>query len=217
MELHRKYEIPGMFFVPTENSEGRNVLTKEAIKSNASKLISFGGHTEHHTYLTSIPEEEVEKEIVNNKTYLEDILGASVDHFCLPGGKYDQTILNKVYQNFKTCRTADTMAFSSEGNLFIPTFHFYPRGIKSLVGNSLRHRNLRMGINVVTHANMPYFSLIRKLTDEAAKLGKSQILIWGHSWEIDELELWNELEQYMVYVKNAYKDHIVSFDELTIE
>ena len=32
-ELHEKYKIPGMFFVPTFNREGRKVLTKEMIRS----------------------------------------------------------------------------------------------------------------------------------------------------------------------------------------
>ena len=33
-ELHRKYNIPGMFFVPNFNKEGREVLTPEMIRDN---------------------------------------------------------------------------------------------------------------------------------------------------------------------------------------
>ena len=66
-ELHEKYEIPGMFFVPTRNREGREVLTPQMMREAESKYVSFGGHTENHTYLTSIPFGEVEQEVLLNK------------------------------------------------------------------------------------------------------------------------------------------------------
>lgn len=69
-ELHEKYKIPGMFFVPTFNREGRKVLTKEMIRSSESEYVQFGGHTQNHTYLTSIPLEDVEEEVLLNKNYL---------------------------------------------------------------------------------------------------------------------------------------------------
>lgn len=215
MDLHKKYEIPGMFFVPTENREGRNVLTREQIKASASEFVTFGGHTEHHTYLTSMPKSEVEQEIKANKEYLEDILGVPIRHFCLPGGKYDQEILDIVFRQFETCRTADTMAFSKKGNLLIPTFHFYPRGIKSLIGNAIKQKNVLLGRKALQNAGKSYFDLIRILTDEAVRVKDSQIIIWGHSWEIDELGLWGELEQYMSYVKQIYGKLIVSYNNLT--
>ena len=85
-ELHEKYKIPGMFFVPTFNREGRKVLTKEMIRSSESEYVQFGGHTQNHTYLTSIPLEDVEEEVLLNKNYLQECLGHEIKHFCLPGG-----------------------------------------------------------------------------------------------------------------------------------
>lgn len=214
MELHRKNEIPGMFFVPTENREGRNVLTREQIKESASEFVSFGGHTEHHTYLTSIPKSEVEQEIKANKEYLEDILGFPIRHFCLPGGNYDQEILDIVIRQFETCRTADTMAFASENRLLCPAFHFYPRGLKSIVGNSIRHSNYLYGFKALLNARKDYFSMLRLLTDEAVRNNEEQLIIWGHSWEVEELNLWKELDDYMRYVKEHYGHLIVSYDDL---
>ena len=49
-ELHEKYQIPGMFFVPTKNREGREVLSPNIIKRAESQYVSFGGHTDNHTY-----------------------------------------------------------------------------------------------------------------------------------------------------------------------
>jgi hypothetical protein len=42
-ELHEKYEIPGMFFVPTRNREGRDVLTPQMMREAESKYVGFGG------------------------------------------------------------------------------------------------------------------------------------------------------------------------------
>lgn len=214
MELHRKHAIPGMFFVPTENKEDRAVLSKEQIALSASDLISFGGHTQHHTYLTSIPIQRVEEEIRENKVFLEDVLGQEINHFCLPGGQYNQEILSNVYQQYETCRTADTMAFSAREKLLIPTFHFYPRGLKSIVGNSFRHRNYSYGFKALSSIGNNYFDLLRILTDEAVANNEEHIMIWGHSWELEEYDLWNELDSYMAYIKTNYGSLIVPYDAL---
>ena len=122
--LHEKYGIPGMFFVPTENREGRAVLTPEDIRDAArSALLDFGGHTHTHRYLTTVDPQEVAGELADNKHYLEDILGREVPHFCLPGGKYNQEVLNEAFAQFKTVRTADTMNFYNQSDLLKPTFH----------------------------------------------------------------------------------------------
>lgn len=214
IELHRKHEIPGMFFVPTQNSEGKRVLTREQIRENASELIQFGGHTQHHTYLTSISLNDVEDEIKNNKLYLEEILGEKMNHFCLPGGKYNSDILKIVYQHYDTCRTADTMAIVRDEKLVKPTFHFYPRGLKSIVGNSLKQRNASLAFKSLTHANLDYFKLLRYLTEEIAQIEDSYVVLWGHSWEIEEVGLWDKLEEYMVFLKRNYAAEIVAYDEL---
>lgn len=212
-ELHQQYNIPGMFFVPTENSEGRAVLSEGEIREAASELISFGGHTFHHVYLTNIPKEQIAEEIRTNKEYLEDILGNEVPHFCLPGGKYDEAILQAVYQCFKTCRTAETMNFVNEGNLIRPTFHVYPRGKKSLIVNALRHGNVKEGARVALNMRESYFEVIERLIREK-KETDAQIVIWGHSWELEEQGLWGKVDSLMKMIGSEYRDHIVSYKEL---
>lgn len=201
-DLHDKYEIPGMFFVPTKNREGRGVLTPEMIKRAESKYVSFGGHTENHVYLTDIPLEQVEEEIVSNKQYLENILGHKVNDFCFPGGKYNQEILEIVYKHFKTARTADTMNFKHDGVIIKPTFHFYNRGKISLIGNAVRNHSFREMFMVLKLINRDYFSILEELLD-CMKERDGFIVVWGHSWEIEEYGLWNNVEQLMQKV-NRY-------------
>ena len=211
-ELHEKYKVPGMFFVPTYNREGRDVLSPEMIKKGASRYVKFGGHTENHTYLTDIPIESVESEILDNKKYLENILGEEGPHFCLPGGKYNSEVLNIIYKHFKTIRTADTMNFRYNGGLLKPTFHLYPRGKKSLLGNCRKNNSYKELFYIGTHLNKNYFQIIRDLINQESKNENSIIMVWGHSWEIEEQSLWDEVEK-ILKMKVVQKNKC-SYDEI---
>lgn len=213
MELHRKYGLPGMFFVPNRNSEGRNVLLPRQIKDNASRLINFGGHTENHIYLTKIPLKQAEREVVRNKYYLEDILGKEAEHFCLPGGAYTDEILEMVYRHYKTIRTADTMNFTCSERLCKPSFHVYPRGLISLAGNAVRNGSAAEGLYVLTHFRMNYFQAVRQLISRSAGRDK-KIVIWGHSWELEKENLWGWLEEVMQEICTKYRMSCVPYAEL---
>ena len=211
-EIHEKYKIPGIFFVPTHNREGREVLSPSAIKNSESKYVSFGGHTYNHIYLTSIPIQQVEEEVLANKEYLESILGHSIDHFCLPGGKYNTNVLSIVKKHFKTIRTADTMSFvGMKDSLLFPSIHFYPRGVKSLIGNAIRHNSYHVLPYLFSHSNDPYFSLLAGLINLESARPNSIVIIWGHSWELEEYGLWNELDNFMASIKDKYDDCISDY------
>lgn len=214
-ELHEKFEIPGMFFVPTKNQEGRDVITPEVIRKAESKYIRFGGHTNNHTYLTNISLCEVEEEIVTNKIYLQNVLGHEVTDFCLPGGKFNSDILDIIYKHYETIRTADTMCFKYNGGVFKPAIHFFPRGIKSLMGNSMKNRDYKRMIYISLHMGMSYFDLITEIIKNETMNKDSVVMIWGHSWELEEYNLWGELEKLMrcEYIKRyavEYKSMFVN-------
>ena len=202
-ELHTKYEIPGMFFVPTKNREGRKVLTPEMIKDAESEYIKFGGHTQNHIYLTELNLNDVETEVVENKKYIEDVLGHQVDDFCLPGGRYSKAVLNIIYKHFKTIRTADTMNFNYSGGPLKPSIHYYPRGIKSLIGNALRNKSFRELIFLAKHFNDDYFDVVKKIVEFERTRNNSIVMIWGHSWEIEKMGLWEKLENFMKFAKQV--------------
>ena len=65
-KLHEKYNIPGMFFVPTKNRENRGVLTPQMIKEANPNLISFGAHTQNHT-IDKHPLDTVEMKLFQTK------------------------------------------------------------------------------------------------------------------------------------------------------
>lgn len=213
--LHEKYEIPGLFFVPTKNCEGRDVLSPQDIReASGSPFLTFGGHTASHRYLTSVPLEEVAGELVDNKNYLEDILGTEVPHFCLPGGKYTPEILDEAFRYYRTVRTADTMNFKNQDCLIKPTFHFYHRGKKSLLGNAWRNRSYGPLVRTLLD-NGDYFSVIEHLVEYAEHaVPNAQIIFWGHSWELEKFDLWKQLESLMAHLAEKQDNVCVPYSAL---
>ncbi|AEE17642.1 polysaccharide deacetylase family protein [Treponema brennaborense] len=213
VRLCEKYSIPSMLFIPNENQEGRAVLSADTIKAVRSELTAIGAHTQHHTYLTEIPLSDVRTEVVNNKKYLEDILGDSVNDFSFPGGKYNQGIFEAIKDEFKTYRTADTMCSCLNKEVIRPTFHFYPRGKKSLLLNSLRHKDALFPAVLEKISNCDdYFELLRLLIDVCAESKKEFFIhIWGHSWELEQFGLWQELEKMLSWISEHYMPFVYKY------
>lgn len=212
ISMHEKHDLPAMFFVPTINREGRDVLTAAEIKSADSSLISFGGHTQNHSFLTMVERKDLDEEIYKNQEYLSDILGKKIEHFCLPGGKYNDEVLSVAYKYYKTVRTADTMNFKNPDVLIKPSFHLYPRGYKSLIGNAVRNKSKNELLNLLLHPHREYFKTLKELIDMEAGNEKAEVVFWGHSWELEEFDLWNDLENIMSFISNNYKESCISYN-----
>ena len=213
-EYFIKYHIPCKLFVPTYNRENRTVLSASQIQSLKHPLISFGGHTNSHVYLTQIPLSDINKEVDDNIKYLEDITGEPIKHFCLPGGQYNSQIIQLIKDQFDSIRTADTMCSLFTGKIRKPTFHFYPRGIKSLIGNAVRHYDKILP--VIIKASMKYHNYFDILKASIAIMNKNKTLykihIWGHSWEIEELQLWGKLDDMLRYIKTSFPNSIKDYN-----
>jgi peptidoglycan/xylan/chitin deacetylase (PgdA/CDA1 family) len=203
--LHEKYGIPGMLFVPAKNREGKAVLSCSDLTRIRSDLIEIGSHTYNHVYLTEVSHEAARMELVDSKQYLEDILGYEIEHFCLPGGRYTKQIIDDALSVYKTVRTANTMCVSHRFPVVDTTFHFYLRGWRSIFFNSCKHRSC----NLLAHAisccsRIDYFGFIKSFIQNAfEKQRNDDIVIYGHSWEISEYQLWDKLEDLFQFIKNT--------------
>jgi len=214
-ELSSKYNIPGMFFIPERNPE-RPVINASEVKQLVNAGFDVGAHTQSHLYLTHIPTENVYNEIYNGKTYLEEITGRPVAHFCLPGGFYNKQIIDISRSLFSTVRTAETgaVSISNQKNYFIqPAFHFYNRGIKSLLFNSFKH-NLFLFSFILKNRNLLYFELLKQFVVHAQKQEKLyHVQFWGHSWELEQQGLWKELEDLFTFLNTNFADSVCTYDE----
>lgn len=72
-------------------------MSEEQVKLCASHpLITIGSHTISHPLLTSCDAEQIQREVMESKEYLEKVTGTSVDLFAYPTGDYDQKIAQAV-------------------------------------------------------------------------------------------------------------------------
>lgn len=215
MDLSLKYDIPGIFFIPANNNE-RDVLPEGYIKTLSKNNFEIGAHTFSHSYLTLLPLKTAQRELSDGKNFLEQLLGKEAPHFCFPGGKYNNDLLEVSKQYFKSVRTADTGALvQSNSYLIKPTFHFYDRGLNSLIFNSLKNGSpiFRLALSNILTRN--YFELLKKLIVSLANSPDSnKIIIWGHSWEMERFNLWWYLEDLFNFVNTNYPKSKLGYSEL---
>ncbi len=195
MELSLRFNVPAIFFIPARNDE-RKVIRGEHIKTLFSNGFEIGSHTFSHSYLTQVSYSEAEQEMNDGKDYLEQILGTELPHFAFPGGKYNKDLVKLSKKYFRSARTADTgRTLSGSDYLVKPSFHFFDRGKKSLIFNSLKgsSRIFQLALHNIFAAD--YFNILNDILRTLARReDHTKVIIWGHSWEIETHQLWDLLK-----------------------
>lgn len=215
MDMSLKFNIPGIFFIPVTNEE-RKVMSVEDIKTLSNNNFEIGAHTYSHAYLTELSVEKAEDEIISGKDFLEQILGREVPHFCFPGGKYTRRLVETSKKYFRSARTADTGALMKTDSFLIkPTFQFYNRGKISLIYNSLINISPVFRITLFKVLTPGYFEMIKEIISVLVSTpGYNNIIIWGHSWEIEEYDLWEYLRDLFQFIDAFYSNSLTGYSDL---
>lgn len=190
----------GTFFVPGSNSEGRPVLDR-ASRRALDIDFELGSHTLDHIYLSDLPRAAASSQIEEGKVRLEYELGHAVEGFCYPGGKLDQVIAKQVRQaGFAYARTTENLRTDPGNDRFrMPTtFQFFPHGRAVLTRNLLRHGRLQHRTANWRQAltERDWLTRLRGLA-LACQARQGVFHLWGHSWEIEQLGLWRELDEFL--------------------
>lgn len=170
-----------------------------------SSRFEIGGHTFRHTYLTSVRLDVVEKEVVHGKRGLEDLLGCPVTSFAYPGGKYNRPIRDIVARSgFHRARTTRFLHLGRPTDIF----QIHTTWICGLMSDfvSFRHMILRKNLS-----SLPMYARVRRLGQSWAELacrlfdvihqsGDGIFHLWGHSWEIEQNNDWDNLEEVFEHV-----------------
>jgi peptidoglycan/xylan/chitin deacetylase (PgdA/CDA1 family) len=64
-------------------------------------LFAVGSHTSTHPILTTLPDEDLRREVVGSRRGLEDVLGRPVDLFCYPNGSQDARVRAAVAASYR--------------------------------------------------------------------------------------------------------------------
>lgn len=202
-DLMVKYGIAGTFYVPERNIEGRPTLSAAQLRTIASEF-EIGGHTRNHVRLHKLPLAEAEEEVLSGKAFIETLLGRAIQGFCYPGGFYTSDIKRIVSAaGYDYGRTTVNLCVGMFGDPFeMPTtLQFYPRfGVRNLKSFA-RYGQFAARLPALS-AVIRVQSLtlaMQKLLNVARRHG-GYLHLWGHSWEIDELGLWRQLEDVFKYL-----------------
>lgn len=202
-ELLGKHCLGGTFYVPIHNVEGRPTMDKSALRAIASQF-EIGSHTVDHRYLSSVDDVEAHRQIAQGKTQLEDLLGQAVTGFCYPGGKYRRLHRDLVQRaGFLYARTTMNLCFDTGNNPFeLPTtIQFYPHAQAVYWRNFATAGNWR-GRAVAFRVALQHprwIDRIHALFDHACYHGGT-FHLWAHSYEIDQLGAWAELDDFLRHV-----------------
>lgn len=181
--LHENWYKNVTFYIPISNTEWKKTLSSNQIKEIAG-LYQIWWHTYNHIDLTTIDLLKAEKEILDWKKAIEDIIGRHINSFCPPRGHYNDEILDLIRQAwFDDCRSARLLNFNKlDKNEFLwhPNLHFYNHSFLVDVLHCLRQKDLFSIKNRISNSHLKHLELIKSIIELNGK-----IHIWWHSWEID--------------------------------
>lgn len=208
-ELLERHGFSGTFFVPSRNAEGRAVMGPAEIVELAQRF-EIGGHTRNHLCLTRMPARLAQQEIVANKHWLEDLLGREVPGFAYVQGCHNRAVRRLVEEaGFRYARTVKNLTDTPGPNRFAisTTVQFFPHAPSIYIRNYLRGGPTAQRLRVL-RALRGERTLVSRLSKAAELCLRSggYFHLWGHSWELDEYDLWGELDRFLGKLRTLKRD-----------
>ena len=214
-DLLAKHGITGTFYVPNRNVEGRKVMQPHKVRQLGTRF-EVGGHTRDHVVLTRLSPEIAAEQIAANKKWLEDVLGREVGGFAYVRGQHNRTIRQLVRQSgFRYARTVASLSDTEGTDPYrVPTtLQFFPHADATYLRNYLSGGpSLRRFI--LLRAVIGGGTLSDRLcrAAEACLVRRGCFHLWGHSWELDEHHLWEELDGFLAHLRRL-SAHFVTNEE----
>lgn len=106
-------------FVPTPVQRHKyDLMNWEELASLNPKLITIGSHSMTHPILSSIDEDEIDREIVQSRRVLEERLQRRVEYFCYPNGNYDDKIVSAVRKTYTAAIAVESKTVTAGEDLY---------------------------------------------------------------------------------------------------
>jgi peptidoglycan/xylan/chitin deacetylase (PgdA/CDA1 family) len=203
-ELLRARGLPGTFYVPIDGYKGKTTLGPPDLRSLWSEGFEIGAHTISHKMLPDLAPGELDHEVRGCKEILEQMLGRQVVTFCYPNGRYSNEVIRSVKSaGFQAARTTRMLCLSSHFAPFeMPTtLQAYPHRRAGYLRNLGRACTIPGVVKYATEFwNLPsWIDVGKKLFSQVLERGGVWHL-YGHSWEIEELGMWDDLREMLDHV-----------------
>jgi len=199
------YGLKGSFYV-IGKSLGKRVSKDQLL--DMSQTHEIGAHTMTHPTLTTISDEEARREIAGSKTFLERTLGKQITSFAYPRGKYNKRhVMMAKEAGFFCARTIEPFYFKNTGKPYeVPvSIWAFPHKFRDLNAIS---RLIRSFPSVATKPLLikNWNKLGKEIFDFLIEQG-GVFHIFGHAWQIDDIDGWKRLEDLFGYV--AHRKNVV--------
>jgi peptidoglycan-N-acetylglucosamine deacetylase len=203
-ELLSRHKLPGTFYIPLHNREGRATVEVDGIRRLHRAGFEIGAHTVSHTPLTQIEPGQLRSEVFGSKAALEDALGEPISMFCYPKGRFDRRTLACVREaGYRGARTTRILATSKNFRQYeMPTtIQAFPTQPMGYIRNLVRRMAFGSLYAYCTkvHKQGNWVEAGKYLFDDVLRHGGIWHL-YGHSWELKNLNLWEELDRLLAYV-----------------
>jgi len=158
-----------------------------------------GGHTQDHISLKEIAPHLVESQIRTNKQWLEDILGREVGGFAYVRGHHNHNVRRMVAEaGYRYARTVRNLMSTPGPDRFqIPTtMQIFAHRRTTYLRNYIRGGPTleRTAVLAAVLADAGLATSFSRAAEACARSG-GHFHLWGHSWELDEHDLWGELDR----------------------
>jgi peptidoglycan/xylan/chitin deacetylase (PgdA/CDA1 family) len=174
------------------------------LRSLRSGGFEIGAHGVSHNVLTELSPKDRVRELRICKSGLEDTLGEPVQMLCYPKGRFNRGVIRHVKEaGYIGARTTRMLRQGLDFDPFqMPTsLQAYPNLGKMYAKNLIKARNIRGLFDYVTQLVCldSWVSMGKILFDRVLKEGGVWHL-FGHSWQIEEMGLWDDLKEILDYV-----------------
>jgi peptidoglycan/xylan/chitin deacetylase (PgdA/CDA1 family) len=199
VEKLNQYGLRGTFYIVKDYLPER--LSEDEIKALAQQH-EVGAHTITHPILTKVELSQARQEIVESKQWLEQVTGKAIEAFCYPRGARNQAIRDAVRDaGYVVARAVEKFSLDKGTDPWaIPTTtQVYPFPFRPVDSLRARFEPIRYALPHVLPLHIPLVALRSwpalaiALLERAAATGGVWHL-WGHSWEIDKYQMWDDLD-----------------------
>jgi len=203
-EMLRARNLPATFYVPITGHHGSQGLGRRDLRTLSNEGFEIGGHGFSHRILPQCSRKVVIQEVEVCKQSLEDILGSEVRMFAYPRGRHSSLAVRSVKKaGYAGARTTEMLSL---GLRFDPykmptTIHVFRHSKSDYMRNMARAVDLGRAWRFLTQLwQVESWVELAKILFDSILLGGGVFHLYGHSWEIDELGLWDDLEEVLDYV-----------------
>jgi peptidoglycan/xylan/chitin deacetylase (PgdA/CDA1 family) len=212
-DLLDKYGLQGTFYIPRENTEHTVMLQKDVIA--LSERFEIGGHTLSHKSLGNSTESEMEYEVNGSYHWLNELLDQSPISFCLPYGHYNKKAIEIIYKSgYKYIRTTELLSPAYNADISHTTLQVFQHSKLTYFKHLIKRGRLKnMALWIQSGCTDDHFRLLDHYLNYIT-LNGGCLHLWGHSWEIEDFDLWRKLELIFRHISNQQGFQYVKNGEL---